>query len=152
MSSVSRTATAVNKTITRRLLSGRRRSFSTSSPQHAPPGIVYPGSGIFSWWQIGATRALGEKFDLSRAQFAGVSGGSLAATLAACEVDSDHAFAVAWRLCKNSGAFDTGSWGLFGICENCHLPTHTLVGACAYIANGEGFESTQPHMFESFDA
>ena len=80
-----------------------------------PPGIVYPGSGIFFWWQAGATKALAQRFHMRKAQFAGVSGGSLAATLAACDCDSDHAFEVAWRMCIESGAFDRGAWGLFGI-------------------------------------
>lgn len=92
-----------------------RRLLCTTLPSTPMPGILYPGSGIFFWWQAGATQALATKFDLSRAQFAGASGGSLAATLAACGCDSGRAFDVAWRLTTDSGAWDKGAWGLFGI-------------------------------------
>lgn len=90
------------------------RPFSSSSKP--TPGLVYPGSGIYFWWQAGATRALATRFDLSRAQYAGTSGGSLAATLAACGVvDSVRTFDVAWRLCDECGAFQRGPFGLYAI-------------------------------------
>jgi hypothetical protein len=92
----------------------RRRCHGVTN-LHANPGIVFPGSGIYFWWQAGAVKALGSRFDLGLAQFAGTSGGSLAATIAACDTDPDHAFEVAWRLCKASGAFERGAWGLYGI-------------------------------------
>ena len=90
-----------------------RRLASTRAAR--APGILYPGSGIFFWWQAGATSALAAKFDLSRAQFAGTSGGALAATLAACGCRTADALEVAAALCREAGVFERGPWALRGV-------------------------------------
>ena len=91
-----------------------RRQLSDVAGRSAP-GLVYPGSGMFFWWQAGATAALASKIDLRRAQFAGASGGALASTLAACEVDSFAAFDVAHRLAADAGVLGGGPWALRGV-------------------------------------
>lgn len=82
----------------------------------APPGgLVFPGGGIFFWFQAGAVNALARRLDLSKVPSAGASAGALAATLAACECDMDHALQRALQLSDNVGVFERGPWGLFGI-------------------------------------
>ena len=90
------------------------RALSSAAPA-AAPGILLPGSGIFFWWQAGATTALARRYDLGRAQFAGASGGALAATLAATGCDCRKAFDVAWGLCDEARVFERGAWGLYGV-------------------------------------
>ena len=87
-----------------------------SSIKAATPGIVFPGSGIHFWWQAGAVSALAARYDVRSLQFAGVSGGALAATMAACGgCDGAHALDVALRLVDESGALRRGPMGLVGI-------------------------------------
>lgn len=88
---------------------------STTSHAEAP-GIVFPGCGIFFWWQAGVVSALAKRLDLDRAQFAGSSGGAISATLAGCGVtDSERTYDAALRLAEREGAFARGPWGLWGI-------------------------------------
>ncbi len=94
------------------MLAARRLA---SKPAAPAPGIICPGSGIFFWWQAGATGALASKFELGRSQFAGTSGGALAATLAACGCRTDDALGVAASLCRDAGVFDRGPWALRGV-------------------------------------
>lgn len=91
------------------------RGLSAAAP-HTAPGIVFPGSGIFFWWQAGTLTALAQRLDLSRAQFAGASGGALTATLAGCGVtDTQRTLAVALRLCNEAGVLQRGPWALCGV-------------------------------------
>ena len=48
-----------------------------TKPTHERPRIVFPGGGIFFWWQAGAVKALQEFYDLDAYDFAGASAGSL---------------------------------------------------------------------------
>ena len=92
------------------------RSHLGVSSRSEAPGIVFPGCGIFFWWQAGVVSALAKRLDLDRAQFAGSSGGAISATLAGCGVtDSERTYDVALRLCEREGAFARGPWGLWGI-------------------------------------
>ena len=60
--------------------------------------------------------ALAARYDVRSLQFAGVSGGALAATMAACGgCDGAHALDVALRLVDESGALRRGPMGLVGI-------------------------------------
>jgi hypothetical protein len=69
-------------------------------PQYNPTRreIVFPGGGIFFWWQAGAVKALQECVLLDHCTFSGASAGSLSAVFAACNVDTHNAFQVAHRL------------------------------------------------------
>ena len=96
--------------------SDERKQPGTSSSHSEAPGIVFPGCGIFFWWQAGVVSALAKRLDLDRAQFAGSSGGAISATLAGCGVtDSERTYDVALRLCEREGGFARGPWGLWGI-------------------------------------
>lgn len=90
-----------------------RRLFSSTA---ARPALIFPGCGIFFWWQAGTVSALAKRLDLDKAQMAGASGGALSATLAGSGVtDSEASLAVALRLCERIGAFERGAWALRGI-------------------------------------
>ena len=68
-------------------------STSFEKPQH----IVFPGGGVFFWWQSGTIQALKEKYDLKNGNFQmyGASAGSISSVLAACGVDLKYAMSVA---------------------------------------------------------
>lgn len=96
--------------------SGEVGSPGASGSHAQAPGIIFPGCGIFFWWQAGVVSALAKRLDLNRAQFAGSSGGAISATLAGCGVtDSARTYDVALRLCEREGGFKRGPWGLWGI-------------------------------------
>lgn len=54
----------------------------------APPRLVFPGGGIFFWWQAGVVRQLQKRFVVDQICCSGASAGALSATLAACGCDS----------------------------------------------------------------
>ena len=93
----------------------RSRALSTAPAVVSAPAVLYPSASSLTWWQIGANATLAKQFHLDRAQFAGASGGSLAAALAACGCDSRAALDVAWRLCEQIGAFERGAWAVRGM-------------------------------------
>ena len=68
-----------------------------------PAGLVFPGGGIFFWWQAGAVSALSRRLDLAKVPSAGASAGALAATLAACDCDMDTALESALRRSDGAG-------------------------------------------------
>ncbi|KAL1524936.1 hypothetical protein AB1Y20_019812 [Prymnesium parvum] len=80
-----------------------------------PAGLVFPGGGIFFWFQAGAISALSRRLTLSKVPVAGASAGALAATLAACESDVDDALHRALSLSEAAGVFERGPWGLRGV-------------------------------------
>ena len=82
---------------------------------HPRAGLVFPGGGLFFWWQAGAISGLQRRIDLSRPPLAGGSAGALAATLAACEVEMPLAFDTALQMSNEAGVFEKGAWGLYGI-------------------------------------
>jgi hypothetical protein len=80
------------------------------------PSIVFPGGGIYFWWQAGALKALQETCDLDEYEFAGASAGSLSAVFAACNVDMDEVYRSAHRLASENGIWErreglAGVWG-----------------------------------------
>lgn len=72
-------------------------------PKGQRPSIVFPGGGIYFWWQAGAVKALQESCDLTNYSFAGASAGSLSAVFAASGVDMDEAYRSAHRLASENG-------------------------------------------------
>ena len=75
---------------------------------------MFPGGGIFFWWQAGVVAALAERgYDFSNSRSIGVSAGALAATLATCGVDMNEAFDLA--AAASIDLFDRGPWALQGV-------------------------------------
>ena len=83
---------------------------STQSTTH----IVFPGGGIFFYYQAGLVNFLRERYDLSSCTFAGASAGALTATLTAANVDFFEATDLALKMAADAGVWDR-SGGLQGI-------------------------------------
>jgi hypothetical protein len=97
------------------LLVAKSTSREAEAAAASRPGVVFPRSGIFFWWQAGAVSALAARFDMSRLQFTGVSGGAIAATLAACGgCDAAQALDRALSMIP-SDTLSRGPWALYGI-------------------------------------
>lgn len=83
----------------------------------AEPHLVFPGGGIFFYWQAGVVSYLREEgYDLDAATMAGASAGALTATLTASNVDFYHATSLALDLAEEEGVWDRtgglqGVWG-----------------------------------------
>jgi hypothetical protein len=81
------------------------------------PHLVFPGGGIFFYWQAGVVSYLREQgYDLSSCTFSGASAGALTATLASTGVDFYKATDLALELAGNAGVWDRrgglqGIWG-----------------------------------------
>ena len=76
--------------------------------------LLFPGGGIFFWWQAGVIAALAERgYDFRNSRSMGASAGALAATLATCGVDMDEAFDRA--AAASTDLFDRGPWALQGV-------------------------------------
>mmetsp|Transcript_23106 Transcript_23106/g.64063 ORF Transcript_23106/g.64063 Transcript_23106/m.64063 type:complete len:329 (-) Transcript_23106:753-1739(-) len=78
--------------------------------------IVFPGGGIFFYYQAGLVTFLRERYDLSNCTFSGASAGALTATLTAADVDFYEATDLALKLAKDAGVWDRtgglqGIWG-----------------------------------------
>ena len=82
-----------------------------------PPTIVYPGGGIFFWWQAGCVAGLTRRFDLKsgHVRAIGASAGALSAALGTCHVDMERALSRAIALTDECGCFNRGVWGLYGV-------------------------------------
>lgn len=76
--------------------------------------IVFPGGGIFFYYQAGLVNFLRERYDLSSCTFAGASAGALTATLTAANVDFFEATDLALNMAADAGVWDR-SGGLQGI-------------------------------------
>lgn len=82
-----------------------------------PSHLIFPGGGIFFYWQAGVITYLRENgYDLSSAYLTGASAGALTATLTACDVDFYQATDLALSLAARSGVWDRpgglqGIWG-----------------------------------------
>jgi hypothetical protein len=87
--------------------------YAHDSPQ--PPALVFPGDGIFFWWQAGVVSALQKRYNLGDLQMAGASAGSLSAVSAACNLNMHDGLELALRLSEEAGAWDKGTFGLYGI-------------------------------------
>lgn len=85
------------------------------SPPESPPHLVFPGGGIFFYWQAGAVTYLREQgYNLTAVTAAGASAGALTATLAATGVDFYRATELALNMADQAGVWDR-SGGLQGI-------------------------------------
>ena len=79
--------------------------------------LVFPGGGIFFYWQAGVVMYLREHdYDLQSCSFSGASAGALTATLAAGDVDFYEATDLALKLAADAGVWDRkgglqGIWG-----------------------------------------
>lgn len=85
---------------------------------HSTPGthIIFPGGGIFFYYQAGLVNFLRERYDMSSCTFSGASAGALTATLTAANVDFYEATDLALKLAKSAGVWDRkgglqGIWG-----------------------------------------
>ena len=70
--------------------------------------IVFPGGGIYFYWQIGAASYLrdSQQYDLSEVMFTGASAGALAATLTITNVDFNQTTELALQLAEDAGVWD----------------------------------------------
>ena len=81
------------------------------------PHIVFPGGGIFFYWQAGAvTYLLENKYDLKGVNFTGASAGALTATLTVNDVNFEDATKLALKLAEEAHVWDRplglqGIWG-----------------------------------------
>lgn len=81
------------------------------------PHVVFPGGGIFFYWQAGVVTYLREQgYNLRDATFAGASAGALTATLTAADVEFYQATQLALDLAEEQGVWDRraglqGVWG-----------------------------------------
>jgi hypothetical protein len=79
--------------------------------------VVFPGGGIFFYWQAGVVCYLREQgYDLSMCTFTGASAGALTATLTSTDVDFYKATDLALSLAADAGVWDRrgglqGVWG-----------------------------------------
>jgi predicted patatin/cPLA2 family phospholipase len=84
---------------------------TTLSPTH----IIFPGGGVYFYWQAGAVTFLRETYNLSSARFTGASAGALTAALTCNDVDFNKATKRALELANDAGIWDRGSlqgiWG-----------------------------------------
>jgi hypothetical protein len=81
------------------------------------PHIVFPGGGIFFYYQAGVVNYLRENgYDLSNCNFAGASAGALTATLTAADVDFYEATDLALGMAAKAGVWDrtAGLQGIWG--------------------------------------
>ena len=77
--------------------------------------MIFPGGGIFFYWQAGVVCFLRENgYDLSDCSFSGASAGALTATLTATNVNFYDATDLALSLAADGGVWDR-SGGLQGI-------------------------------------
>jgi len=88
---------------------------SPSSKQR--PGIIFPGGGLFFYWQAGVIAYLQEEgYNLSNTLLSGASAGALSATLAKTEVNPYDATELALSMADEAGIWDRplglqGVWG-----------------------------------------
>lgn len=81
------------------------------------PYLLFPGGGIFFYWQAGVVTYLREKgYKLDDIRLGGASAGALTATLTATDVDFYQATELALSLAKDAGVWDRkgglqGIWG-----------------------------------------
>lgn len=76
----------------------------------SPQEFIFPGGGVYMWWQFGTIQALREKFDLKHGKFSfyGASAGSISCVFAACNVDMHTAMEANFKLPITSDVFTHG--------------------------------------------
>lgn len=88
---------------------------STSPSKTATPHLVFPGGGLFFYWQAGTVTYLREQgYDMNQITASGASAGALTATLMAANVDFLKATELALQMAEDAGVWDR-SGGLQGI-------------------------------------
>ena len=76
---------------------------------------MFPGGGLYFWWQLGAVERLREEDGAPVGDVVGASAGALAAVLYLCDVDGRAARELALDLTVESGRIlGRGAWGLVG--------------------------------------
>jgi len=90
--------------------------YSDTASSCSTTHIIFPGGGIYFYYQAGVVNFLRERYDLSTCTFSGASAGALTATLTAADVDFYEATDLALKLAKNAGVWDRkgglqGIWG-----------------------------------------
>ncbi|EKX38521.1 hypothetical protein GUITHDRAFT_144126 [Guillardia theta CCMP2712] len=93
---------------------GKSRAKSEPQPSDSRPLIVFPGGGIYFWWQAGVVQGLQKRINVDSFDFTGASAGSLSAVFAACGVDMMQAFHLAQKLAEEKNVW-TRKEGLAGI-------------------------------------
>lgn len=94
-----------------------RKSLLGSDEQQTTSNLIFPGGGIFFYWQAGVISYLREKnYPLAQDQikFTGASAGALCATLTAANVDFEFATKLALDKSREAGIWDR-PLGLYGI-------------------------------------
>ncbi|KAL9178372.1 hypothetical protein ACHAXT_000019, partial [Thalassiosira profunda] len=93
----------------------------STQPSAQSPALIFPGGGLFFYWQAGVVAYLQEQgYDLSTASMSGASAGALSATLAKTGVCPYDATKLALKMSAEAGVWDRplglqGVWG--GIIE-----------------------------------
>jgi hypothetical protein len=93
---------------------------------HPTQHIIFPGGGVFFWWQAGTIQTLKETYDLKDGNFSmyGASAGAISSVLAACNVDLHYAMAEAFHIPKKSRSVTHAHlielWLHKILPENCH--------------------------------
>mmetsp|Transcript_8042 Transcript_8042/g.10302 ORF Transcript_8042/g.10302 Transcript_8042/m.10302 type:complete len:279 (-) Transcript_8042:87-923(-) len=98
---------------TRSIATGKIKNIS----KHPSKGttMIFPGGGIFFYWQAGVVTYLREAgYDLSDVTFVGASAGALVATFTAADVDFEEATDLALSMCDDYGVWKR-PLGLFGV-------------------------------------
>jgi hypothetical protein len=92
----------------------RHQSAATSQTKRRPH-LIFPGGGLFFYWQAGVVTYLREQgYDLSNVTASGASAGALTATLMATNVDFYQATELALQLSEQAGVWGRSA-GLQGI-------------------------------------
>jgi len=97
--------------------SASESSSTSEGKRERAPQLIFPGGGIFFYWQAGAVTHLRESgYDLSSVSMSGASAGALTATLAATGVDFLDATDLALQFAQEAGVWDRplglqGVWG-----------------------------------------
>lgn len=93
----------------------RSDRIATSIAKTEPPHLIFPGAGLFFYWQAGVVSYLRQAgYDLSKTTMSGASAGSITATLAATDVCFANATDAALRLGREAGVWDR-PMGLMGV-------------------------------------
>ncbi|CAB9526546.1 Multicopper oxidase [Seminavis robusta] len=99
----------------RNVLNDEEPGGQKSTITNRAPHLIFPGGGLFFYWQAGAVTYMREQgYDLSKVTASGASAGALTAALMATDVDFYKATDRALQLSERAGIWDR-SGGLQGI-------------------------------------
>ena len=89
--------------------------------------LVFPGGGVYFWWQAGTIKALQEKVKLNSGKFSmyGASAGSISSVMAACGINLELAMKLALDLPQKTRHLSHGNlielWLSQILPEDCHI-------------------------------